>query len=114
MRFTEEQKALAALLKEWYAGIEEFTEVANGVFSDKAKQYDRISPVWHRIEWPGGFVQELRKKTDRLTQLLANYNHSLVDSYKQDAIEEELVDIINYSRMMAAIGRMFVERNQSG
>lgn len=113
MRFTEEQRALADLLREWYADIEAFTEEANTLFGKKAEQYDQVSPVWHRIAWPGGFVQELRKKTDRLTQLLANYREDEPHTYRQADIDEELRDILNYARMMAAIGRMVMRRGRT-
>lgn len=110
MRFREEQEVLAELLDEWYRLIGDFTEEANVLFTEKAQQYDQVSPVWHRIAWPEGFVQELRKKTDRLTQLLANYDPSAPHTYKQSDIDEELRDILNYARMMAAIGRMMAQR----
>jgi hypothetical protein len=107
--FTAEQELLDRLLEAWYASMEEFTKRADGVFSDKGKQYDRESPVWERVRFPHGFVQELRKKTDRLRQLLADYDPSKpfaengVDWSFDEGVLEELVDIMNYSRMMGAL-----------
>lgn len=104
--FNEEQVVLDALLVEWRDTMDAITKRADGIFSDKALQYDRTNPVWERIAWPEGFVQELRKKIDRLKQLLeANGSEP-----KWSEIEEELCDILNYSRMFAAINRMVYER----
>lgn len=114
MRFPEEQQALKGLLNEWYDALKAFTERANGIFTAKAAHYDRISPVWHRIEWPRGFVQELRKKTDRLAQLLAGFREDDVDgSVDWDAVDDELLDILNYARMAGGINEM-VRRRSSG
>jgi len=104
--FNEERVVLAALLEEWYDEMKAVTDEANGVFREKAKQYDKDSPVWERIHWPNGFVQELRKKTDRVSQLLAHDPGPLWDD-----IAEELIDIMNYSRMFEALNRMLVKRN---
>lgn len=107
MRFPEEQQVLGKLLEEWYAGIKTFTNECNGIFTEKAKQYDQTSPVWHRIEWPHSFVGELRKKTDRISQLMANFDpQNPANSVSWDDIDEELADIVNYARMMAAINSM--------
>lgn len=107
MRFPEERTALAALLKEWYAAIEEFTNRCNGIFTEKAKQYDQQSPVWHRLEWPFSFIGEIRKKNDRIAQMLTNYDLAdPVGSVDWAEVDEELSDIVNYARMMAAINFM--------
>ena len=111
MRFPEEKKALATLLEEWYAGVKTFTEKCNAIFTEKAKQYDQESPVWHRIEWPHGFVGELRKKTDRVSQLLANFDpKDPAGSVKWDEVNEELADIHNYARMMGSLNNMVKDR----
>lgn len=107
MRFPEERSALAALLKEWYDAIEQFTKKCNGIFTEKAKLYDQVSPVWHRIDWPNGFMGEIRKKNDRISQLLANFDpKNPTDSANWAEVNEELGDIVNYARMMAAINGM--------
>lgn len=103
MRFKEETEVVTNLLHEWYQAMDQFTRACDGVASDKAEQYDRISPVWHRIEWPGGFVQELRKKCDRINQMLEVSNGDNVD---WDEVNEELRDIFNYTRMFGAINMM--------
>jgi hypothetical protein len=70
--------------------------------------YDRLSPVWERIQFPHGFIQEIRKKADRLTQLLADFDFNApwpcgVNWGFEGGVLEELVDIFNYARMMGGI-----------
>lgn len=104
--FREEQRLLEGLLESWYNRIKEFTEKADGVFSAKGKQYDRESPVWERVRFPHGFVQELRKKTDRINQLLADYDPDDMDSVDwsfASGVLEELLDVMNYARMLGAL-----------
>ncbi|NIN63881.1 MAG: hypothetical protein GTO63_04030 [Anaerolineae bacterium] len=106
--FTLAQRVLEKLLDDWYAAQTQFTEQADGVFSEKGKQYDRLSPVWERIQFPHGFIQEIRKKVDRLLQLLADYDPTQpwpcgVNWGYEGGVLEELIDIFNYSRMMAGI-----------
>lgn len=108
--FPEEYELLGELLDEWYEGMRVFTEECNGIFSDKAEQYDRESPVWRRISWPDGFVQEMRKKVDRLKQLLSTYDKKDFDSVRWDALQEELADIVNYARMFGALNLMWKRR----
>jgi len=105
--FEEEQGVLDALLAEWYEEIKSFTQSADGIFSAKGKMYDRTSPVWERIRFPHGFVQELRKKTDRVDQLLEGYETGEVT---WDDVLEELGDILNYSRMFGALISMYLYR----
>ena len=105
--FNEEQVVLAKLLDEWYAELNIVTDEANGIFSAKAQQYDKDSPVWERIKWPHGFVQELRKKTDRVSQLLET-DKPFADVAED--VNEELIDIMNYARMFAALNNMVVKR----
>ena len=107
MRFSEERAVVDALINEWYAAMHEVAEIGNKIFSEKAKHYDRISPVWHRIEWPGGFVQELRKKIDRVDQLLQPNG-----GIDWNEVNEELTDIMMYSNMFHALNLM-VERHNA-
>jgi len=109
MRFKEEQTVLSSLLAEWYDAMREVAVLGDGVFSEKARHYDRISPVWHRIGWPDGFVQELRKKSDRVEQLLQPGNGEV----NWDEVNEELVDIANYSKMFHALNLMVERRKES-
>ena len=106
--FVEEQRVLDTLLAEWYEEIKSFTQDADGIFSAKGKMYDRTSPVWERIRFPHGFVQELRKKTDRVDQLLEHYANG--GEVKWDEVSEELGDIFNYSRMLGALIIMYLSR----
>lgn len=110
--FQEEQAVLDKLLEEWYEAMRVFTNEADAIFSEKGKVYDRESPVWDRVRFPHGFVQELRKKTDRLRQQLANYdeNMSSVDWSPEGGVIEELIDIMNYARMFGAIILMKTSR----
>ena len=105
--FGEEQEVLNALLAEWYEEIHSFTQDADGIFSEKGKMYDRTSPVWERVRFPYGFVQELRKKTDRVDQLLEPYETGKVT---WEDVLEELGDILNYSRMFGALIVMYLSR----
>lgn len=109
--FEEEQEVLDALLAEWYEEIKSFTQGADGIFSEKGKMYDRTSPVWERIRFPHGFVQELRKKTDRVDQLLERYDYD--NGVKWDEVSEELGDIFNYARMLGALITMYLSRREA-
>lgn len=109
--FVEEQEVLDTLLAEWYEKIKSFTQDADGIFSEKGKMYDRTSPVWERIRFPHGFVQELRKKTDRVDQLLEHYANG--GEVKWEEVLEELGDIFNYSRMLGALITMYLSRKAS-
>lgn len=109
--FHEEQEVLDALLKEWYEGVERFHLNASKVFQGKGKMYDRESPVWERIFFPHGFVQELRKKTDRLRQLLSTNDGEEV---QWEDVLEELRDIHNYTSMFGAIIHMLESRTKRG
>lgn len=97
--FMEEKAVLALMLDRWYAGMEQFKAVAEDVFSEKGRLYDQVSPVWERISFPHGFVQELTKKVDRLKQLLANDG----GNSNWAAVLEELGDIHNYAAMFASV-----------
>ena len=108
MRFAEERKVVDALITEWYETMQEVAEIGNKVFSAKAQHYDRISPVWHRIAWPEGFVQELRKKIDRVDQLLQPNGE-----IAWNEIDEELTDIMMYSNMFHALNLMVERHNAS-
>lgn len=110
--FPEELHTLAELLEEWYAGIREFTEKCNGIFSERAKQYDKASPSWHRHPWPDGYVSELRKKVDRVDQMLTGYDpKDPTGSVKWSKVQGELADLLNYSRMFASITEMWIRRS---
>lgn len=108
--FNEEQVVLTRLLEEWYTEIKAITEEANGIFSAKAQLYDKNSPCWERHEWPFGFVAELIKKLGRVRQLVDS-DRSFIDI--ADDVNEELVDIMNYARMYAAINNMIAKRDIS-
>lgn len=108
--FEEEQDVLDALLAEWYEEIKSFTQGADGIFSEKGKMYDRTSPVWERIRFPHGFVQELRKKTDRVDQLLEGYEEG--KEVRWEEVSEELGDIFNYSRMFGSLITMYLSREK--
>jgi len=108
--FIEEQKVLDLLLAEWYEEVKGFQEDANGVFSEKGKMYDRSSPVWERINFPHGFVQELKKKIDRLSQLLDGYDPNDFFSVQWSEVEEETGDVHIYSAMFGGLIRMLLAR----
>lgn len=101
--FLEEEMVIKSLLGRWYGQIERFTEIMDGIFSEKGKLYDRKSPVWERIHFPYGFIQELRKKTDRLDQLLTDYDPNDLSTVKWTEVSEELIDVANYARMFGAL-----------
>ncbi len=105
--FEEEQEVLDTLLEEWYSKVEEFHAEASRVFQGKGKMYDRESPVWERIMFPDGFVQELRKKVDRLRQLLAVNGG---EDVRWEEVLEELGDVHNYTAMFGAIIYMLEAR----
>ena len=104
--FDEERKVLKKLLDEWYKDVKAITEDANVIFSAKGKMYDRESPVWKRMKWPWGFMQEISKKANRVEQMLS------ADGPDWDEIEEELIDILNYCRMFAGVTRMVRRREE--
>lgn len=102
-RFAEEDAVLRALLDEWYNGMKDFEDQCRGIFSEKAKQYDVESPVWYRIEFPGGFLQEIRKKTDRIKQLLHDIDSLYHREVIWDDVLEELRDIHNFAVMLGSM-----------
>ena len=115
--FLEEQVVLDELLNEWYEAMKDVQERAAGVFSEKGKMYDRESPVWERIRFPHGFTQEIRKKADRVNQLLATYDPEDFDSVNwsfDDGVLEEIVDISNFALMFAGLVVMKARREASG
>ena len=107
--FPEEYITVSRLVEEWYQDIADFTKTCNTIFSEKGERYDKTSPSWHRHTWPYGYADELRKKVDRITQLLIDYDPES-HSANWDAINEELGDILNYARMFAALNAMWERR----
>lgn len=111
--FSEEKDLLADLLDEWYNAVKAFTNDMNRIFTEKGKQYDRESPVWERMKWPWGFTHEITKKANRVEQLLSAFDHSdPINSVDWDEINEELVDIANYCRMLGGVTMMMRVRKQ--
>lgn len=108
--FDEEFEVLDALVKEWYDEIKEVTAEADGIFSVKAVMYDRTQPVWERMEWPHGFEHEIVKKANRVKMLLTQLTKGF-DAVNWDEVQEELEDIMNYARMLAALNRMMKKRH---
>jgi len=107
--FPEEYEVISKLVEEWYQDIAAFTKACNTIFSEKGERYDKTSPSWHRHTWPYGYADELRKKVDRITQLLVDYDPESSDA-NWDAINEELGDVLNYARMFAALNMMWQRR----
>jgi NTP pyrophosphatase (non-canonical NTP hydrolase) len=113
--FKDETQLLAKLLQEWYAEIKTVTLRADGIFSAKGKMYDLEKPAWDRMKWPFGFVHEITKKAGRVEQLFTQYtSREDLDRLNWDDIEEELLDILNYCRMLAAVNRMQLRRHAEG
>lgn len=111
--FEEEKRLHERILSEWYEAIELFTDRMDGIFSNKAKLYDKASPVWERVQWPGGFVHEITKKGNRVEQLFNGFDaNDAMDSVNWSEINEELADIANYCRMLAAINAMMRRRQE--
>lgn len=111
MNFPKEMKVIAELVQEWYDGIKTFTERCNGIFSERAQQYDHLSPSWHRHTWPGGYHDELRKKVDRVHQLLSTFQpDDVANSVRWEKLNGELADIVNYARMFASLNMMWQRR----
>jgi hypothetical protein len=107
--FRAERELIEKLVAKWYEEVRAVTEKMNGIFSEKGQMYDRESPVWRRMKWPWGFVQEITKKADRVSQLLVTFNPDDLSKVKWEEVEEELIDIANYCRMFAAVTRMMRE-----
>lgn len=111
--FPEERDLTRQLVLEWYEAIRRFQTKVDGIFSEKSEQYDVASPVWERIEFPTGFVQEFRKKVDRVKQLIDKLDAddpSSFDRVNWKYMFGELADICNYSRMCAGIAIMLLDR----
>lgn len=108
--FPKERRLLEELLDEWYRGVEEATEVADGIFSEKGQMYDRENPAWDRMKWPEGFVHEITKKGNRVEQLFS-FNEEDID---WDEVNEELTDILNYCRMLISLNNMMRRRTADG
>ena len=104
--FQSEHELLQELLNKWYAAIKDVTTDADRIFNTKGQMYDRRKPVWERVAWPYGFIHEITKKSQRVEQLATGYKPDMIQSVNWDEVEEELLDIMNYCRMFAAITRM--------
>ena len=115
MLFPEEKVMMTDLVDEWYQAIKEVTEEADGIFSEKGRLYDINDPVWARAEWPVGFIHEITKKANRVKQLMAGITVINSDDtmYKVIETQEELIDIMNYARMFAAINKMLLKRHEA-
>jgi hypothetical protein len=107
--FREERDIIEGLLREWYDAVNEVTHAANGVVSERARQYDVVKPVWHRLAYPWGFLHEITKKTGRVEQL---YRAAENGNFAWDTVYEELLDIVNYARFLAAIVIMLRRREE--
>jgi len=105
--FKEQQEVLDTLLTEWYEAIKAFTQKQDGIFSAKGRMYDRSSPMWEHVRFPHGFVGEIRKKLNRVDQLLDSWEDNTVS---WEDVLEELGDILNYDRMLGALICMYVAR----
>jgi NTP pyrophosphatase (non-canonical NTP hydrolase) len=113
--FPEEAKLIEDLNDEWYDDIKAVTEIADSIFSSKGEAYDREKPFWTRAEWPWGDVHEISKKANRVEQLTSSFDpNNPMSSVDWEDVEEELVDILNYCRMFAAITRMLKRREENG
>ena len=109
--FPEEKNVLHMLLQEWYAGIEAATMEADGIFSEKGKMYDRKNPAWDRMTWPTGFQHEISKKSNRVAQMFDGFNPADPTKVNWDEVNEELGDILNYSRMLISLNEMMRARD---
>ena len=110
MIFPEEQELLGKLLEEWYTEMSRFTKECDSIFSERGRHLDRHSPPWMRHDYPHGYTHEVGKKVARIKQFLEEGNGG-VPWYK---VLDELKDIVNYSRMMAAVVRMLQRRGAEG
>jgi len=109
--FPEERELIERLLVEWYDAVNEVTTRANVVVSERARQYDVVKPVWHRLSYPWGFLHEISKKSGRVEQLYRSAEEN-DDDVKWDVVLEELIDIVNYARFLAAIVLMLHRRRE--
>ena len=77
---------------------------------ERAPLYDITEPVWRRVEWPEGFLHEVRKKHGRIVNIFeaedadTNWPH----------IREEAIDMINYLAFLVAFGDMLAEAEREG
>lgn len=111
--FLEEREVTRALVNEWYENIKRFQTYIDAVFSEKSKEYDVSSPVWERVEFPMGFIQEFRKKVDRLKQMFDGVDTMDIATFEHvnwKYVFGELIDVCNYARMCAGIAMMLLER----
>lgn len=99
----------AALTKELQ---QEFNKKYEGVLvraieicRERAPLYDTTEPVWRRVEWPGGFLHEVRKKHGRI----ANIFEAEDAEAGWSSAREEAIDMINYLAFLVAFGDMLAE-----
>ena len=115
MLFPEEKVMMTNLVYEWYQAMKDVTLEADGIFSEKGMLYDVNDRVWARAEWPVGFIHEITKKANRVKQMMAGI--TVIDSddtmYKVIETQEELIDILNYARMFAALNAMLLKRHEA-
>jgi hypothetical protein len=108
MVFPEEQALLNQLVDEWYQEIKNFTELADGIFSERGAHLDKHSPPWMRHDYPHGYPHEMGKKVARIKQFMQE------EEVPWNKVLDELKDICNYSRMMAAVVVMLDKRRMPG
>lgn len=73
---------------------------------ERAPLYDTTEPVWRRVEWPEGFLHEVRKKHGRIANIFEAENAEA----KWPHIREEATDMINYLAFLIAFGDMLASK----
>ena len=76
----------------------------------KGTDYEKRTPVWHRMPFgDASWAQEVMKKADRLTSLVAGEMRGEQPNF--ESMEDSLLDIANYAIMWRAFLKLTAEQN---
>lgn len=80
-------------------------------FEDRAPYYDTDRPIWNRVMFPEGLINEVVDKAARLQNAWQNYQEGKLDAVQMwDKMIDEVPDIINYAAYLRSIIVIFREQ----
>lgn len=103
MKLLPQEVVLAKKLQEEFnKGYEAVLTRAIEICRERAHLYDTTEPVWRRVDWPEGFLHEVRKKHGRIANIFEAEDAEAM----WPSIREEAIDMINYLAFLVAFGDM--------
>jgi hypothetical protein len=86
-------------------------EAAIARFEKRAPYYDVDRPIWNRVMFPEGLINEVVDKAARLQNAWQNYQEGNITPVEMwDKMIDEVPDIINYSAFLRSIILIFREQ----